>query len=47
VSQSAPLKLRTSSTLDCHLLSINMWSIWLWVCPSGEVQVYLWMFRCE
>ena len=45
VSQSAPLKLRTSIMLECHLLSINMWSIWLWVCPSGEVQVYLWMFR--
>jgi len=23
-----------------------MWSIWLWVFPSWEVQVYLWMFRC-
>jgi hypothetical protein len=23
-----------------------LWSIWLWVFPSGEVQVYLWMFRC-
>jgi hypothetical protein len=23
-----------------------MWSIWLWVFPSGEVQVHLWMFRC-
>ena len=23
-----------------------MWSIWLWVFPSGEVQVYLWMFQC-
>ena len=40
VSQSAPLKLHTSSTLECHLLSINMWSIWLWVFPSREVWVY-------
>jgi len=23
-----------------------MWSIWLRVFPTGEVQVYLWMFRC-
>ena len=43
VSQSAPLKLCTSSILECHLLSISMWSICLWVFPSGEVQVYLWM----
>jgi len=26
---------------------INMWSFWLWVFPSGEVQVYLWMFLCR
>ena len=31
--------------LEFRLLSINMWSIWLWVFPSGEVQVYLRMFR--
>ena len=31
--------------LECHLLSNSMWSIWLWVIPSGEVQVYLWMFQ--
>jgi hypothetical protein len=42
--QSAPLKDHTSSILECHLLSINIWSMWLWVFPSGEVQVYLWMF---
>jgi len=47
VSQSAPLKDRTPSILECHLLSINMWSIWLWVFPSGEVQVCLYMFRCR
>ena len=23
-----------------------MWSIWLWVFPSEEIQLYLWMFRC-
>jgi hypothetical protein len=45
VSQSATLKDRTSSILECHLLSINMWSIWLWDFPSGDVQVYLWMLR--
>jgi len=27
----APLKLCTSGILECHLLSINMWSIWFWV----------------
>jgi len=26
----------TSSILECHRLSINRWSIWLWVFPSGE-----------
>ena len=31
VSQSAPLKYRTLNILKCHLLSINMWSIRLWV----------------
>jgi hypothetical protein len=46
VSQSAPLKLRTSSTLKCHLLSINMRSIRLWVFPLWEVRVYLWKFWC-
>jgi hypothetical protein len=46
VSQSVLLKDRTSSILECHILSINMWSIWLWVFPSGETQVYLWMLRC-
>jgi hypothetical protein len=28
VSQSSPLKDGTSSTLECHLLSTKMWSIW-------------------
>ena len=27
-------------------LSVNRWSICLWVFPSGVVQVYLWVFRC-
>ena len=27
--------------------SVNMWSTWLWIFPSGEVQVCLWMFWCE
>jgi len=47
VSQSALLKHCTSITLECHLLSINIWSVWLWVFPSEEIQVYLWMFRCD
>jgi len=47
VSQWVPLKECTPSTLQCHLLSINMWSTWLWIFPSGEVQVCLWMFWCE
>ena len=46
VTQSTILKDRTSSILECHLLSINMWSVLLWVFPSGEVQVYLRTFRC-
>jgi hypothetical protein len=33
VSQSAPLKDRTSSTLECRLLSIKMWTIWSCVFP--------------
>ena len=37
---------RTSCVIECHLLSINMWSVWLWVFPSGGVQVHLWTFRC-
>ena len=37
----------TSSILESYLLSINICSIWLWVCPTGEVQLYLWMFRCR
>ena len=47
VLQSATLKFRKSSILECHLLSINMWSIWLWVFPSAEIQVYLWISRCR
>jgi len=46
VSQSPPLKDHTSSILDFQLLSVNIQSIWLWVFPSGEVHVYLWMFHC-
>jgi len=42
VSQSVPLKDRTSSALECHLLCINMWLIW-----SGEFQEFLWIFRCR
>ena len=28
-------------------LSIHIWLLWLWVCPLGEVQLYLWMFQCR
>ena len=45
VSQSAPLK-DSTLILECHLLSINIWWIWLWVCPSCEVHVCLWLFLC-
>ena len=34
-----------SSIIECHLLSITMWSVWLWVFRSGAVQVYVWMFH--
>jgi len=47
ISQSAPLKLYTPSILECHLLSINMWSIWFGIFPSAEVQVYCRKFRCR
>jgi hypothetical protein len=33
-------------TFECLRLSTRIWSIWLWVFPSGDVQVYLWMLRC-
>jgi hypothetical protein len=46
VSQSAPLTNCISSIRVCHLVSINVWSIWLWVLPSGDFQVYLRIFRC-
>ena len=45
VSHSAPQKDGTSHILESNLLSINMWSIWLWVFRSGEVQDCLWMFE--
>ena len=47
ISWSALLKPCTSSILKFHLLFINTLSIWLSVFPSGEVQVYLWMFWCR
>jgi hypothetical protein len=33
--------IRTSSTLECRLLSIKIRPIWLCVFPSGDVQVNL------
>jgi hypothetical protein len=39
ISESADLKDRTSSILECRLLSIKIRSIWLCVFPSGDVQV--------
>ena len=47
IFSNIPLKNRTSSILECHLLSFSTWSAWLWVVPSGEVWVYLWMFQCR
>jgi len=44
---SGPLNVRTSSTLKCQLLPSKIWSIWSWVFPLGEVQVYLWLFQCR
>jgi hypothetical protein len=34
------------SYIQCHLVSIITWSIWLWVFPWGDIQVYLRMFWC-
>ena len=45
VSQSAHVKDRTSSMLE-RRLSINIWSIRLWLFLPGQVEVYLWMFWC-
>ena len=45
VSVSSPEN-HTRIILECHLLSINTWSIWLWVFPSREVQTYLRMLCC-
>jgi hypothetical protein len=44
-SQSAALNDQTSSILECHLLPIKIWSIWLWDFPSEDVQVNLWMLQ--
>jgi hypothetical protein len=46
VSQSAALNDRTSSRIELLHLSIWIWSIWMWIFPSRDVQVYLWMLRC-
>jgi hypothetical protein len=46
VPQSAALSDRTSSTLECLRLSTRIWPIWLWVFPSGDVQVCLYMLAC-
>jgi hypothetical protein len=46
VSQSAALYDRTSSVFEFLRLSTRMWPIWLWVFPSGDVRVYLWMLCC-
>jgi len=31
-----PPKDQTTSTLEYHLMQIRMWSIWLWLSPSGD-----------
>jgi hypothetical protein len=38
---------QTLSTLECLRIYIRIWSIWLWMFPSGDVQSYLWMLRCR
>jgi hypothetical protein len=45
VSQSAALNNRTLSTLECCLLSIKIWSIWLCIFPS-DVQVNWLTLQC-
>jgi hypothetical protein len=37
---------RTSSILECRLLYIKIWSIWLCVLPSIDVQLTLWILPC-
>jgi hypothetical protein len=46
VSQFSPLKDQTLCTLECHLLSIKMWSVCLCVLPSGDVQANSWIWQC-
>jgi hypothetical protein len=41
-----PRKDRIWSILECRLVSIKMWSVWLCVIRSGEVKVYSWILRC-
>jgi len=43
---SALLNKQISDMLECHLPSIKVWSVWLWISSSGEVQVCFWMFQC-
>jgi hypothetical protein len=33
--------------LECHLLSIKIWSIQLWIFQSGTAKVCWWIFRCK
>jgi hypothetical protein len=42
----APLHYFTSSMLLAFLLSVNTWSIWLLVFPSGDLHVCLWTSLC-
>jgi hypothetical protein len=37
---------QTPNTFECHLLSIKMWWILLWVSVSGDVQANLRMLWC-
>jgi hypothetical protein len=37
LSQSAGLNDPTTSTFKCLRLSTRIWSIWLWVFPSGDI----------
>jgi hypothetical protein len=46
VSHSIHVNNWISGTLEWFLLSIKIWSVWLWFFPSGDVQVNLWMLPC-
>jgi hypothetical protein len=44
--QSVPLIHRITSTSECNLLSTKIWTFWLCVFPSRDIQVYWRILRC-